>query len=80
MLGHFWALGIGSMGRRKPLNSLMFKIVGENMEHMAPVFYWPDEDDIDFWRRHGWILLVTEREVRFADLDEIREEDEKGRR
>lgn len=77
MWGHFWALGIGSVGRRKPLTCLMFKIVGEQQ---APVFYWPDEDDIDFWRQHGWILICTEREIRFADLDDTRQEDEKGRR
>lgn len=76
MWGHFWALSLSHMGRRR-LDSLMFNLVGD---HAAPVFKTPDEDDIDFWRRHGWILLCTESEVRFADLDDTRQEDEKGRR
>jgi hypothetical protein len=64
--------------RRKPLTALMFKLspIGG-----APVFYWPDEEDVAFWRRMGWHLLITERDVRFADLDDVREDDEtRGRR
>jgi hypothetical protein len=64
--------------RRKPLTALMFKVSPTNN---APVFYWPDEEDIEFWRRMGWHLLITERDVRFADLDDVREDDEtRGRR
>lgn len=66
------------VARRKKLDCLMFKV--SPVDGGAPIFWWPDEDDIAFWRRYGWHLLVTESEIRFADLGDVREDDERGRR
>lgn len=61
------------MARRRPLTCLMFKLTPTDG---APVLYWPNEADIAFWERLGWTLIITEREIRYADLEDVRREDE----
>lgn len=47
---------------------------------VRPHFIWPKAKKIEALRKRGWTLLVTEREVRQADLDDTREQDEHRRR
>lgn len=53
----------------------MFKVFRED-QPLSCVLFWPDAANIDFYRARGWVLLIDEREVRRADLDDVRREDE----
>lgn len=66
------------MGRQKVLKALIFKVPPTDGD--GPIFKEVDEEEVKFWRRFGWILLVTEREIRYADIDDVRKEDERGGR
>ena len=64
----------------KPPDALMFKTPPTGV-HGAPVFITVDVEDIQWWRSLGWYLLADERSVRFADLEDVRRDDEaRGRR
>jgi hypothetical protein len=57
-------------------DALMFKTSRDN----PPDFLSVAEPMVSFYRWLGWHLLIKESDVRFADLDDVRREDEKGRR
>ncbi len=38
------------------------------------------EDRIEAWETHGWTVLARDTDVRQADIDDVRREDERGRR
>lgn len=58
----------------------MFRIPREG-DTGGPVFHTPPMSEIAWWRKMGWVLLIDERDVRRADLDDTREQDEsRGRR
>jgi hypothetical protein len=63
------------VAKRKPLTCLMFKLPPEGATG-PPVFHTPAADDIAFWQRFGWHLLCTEHDIRYADLDDVRRDDE----
>jgi hypothetical protein len=44
----------------------------------GPQFKVCDRLDVMFWRFRGWFLLADEKEIRLADLDDTRREDERG--
>ena len=56
----------------------MFRIPRKG-DRGGPVFMTPPSKEINYWRWRGWILLIDEREVRRADLDDTRESDEHRR-
>lgn len=45
-----------------------------------PVFITPKAERMAYWKQRGWTLLIDERDVRRADLDDTREQDEHRRR
>ena len=60
-------------------DALMFRMPRKG-DRSAPVFITPVTERIEYWRWLGWVLLADEREIRRADVDDARREDEKGRR
>lgn len=44
----------------------------------GPQFKVCDPTLIEFWRWRGFFLLITEIEVRFADVQDVRLDDERG--
>jgi hypothetical protein len=59
------------------LDVLMFKL---NPMDGPPFFVVVSETSVATFKQWGWRPLVTEREVRYADVDEVRREDERGSR
>ena len=47
---------------------------------LRPVFITPRVERMAYWQQRGWTLLIDERDVRRADLDDTREQDERRRR
>lgn len=41
-----------------------------------PAFIVVAEGSIAFWAQLGWIVLAKERDVRYADIEDVRREDE----
>jgi hypothetical protein len=62
----------------RPLEALMFR--PSRADAGAPDFRVVDERKVNYFRWLGWFLLAKESDVRFADLDDVRREDEQGRR
>ena len=62
----------------RQLEVLMFKV--GVLDDGAPAFVVVTERAVDIFRTFGWHLLVTEREIRYADIENVREDDERGRR
>jgi hypothetical protein len=46
----------------------------------APVFLCVAEDRLEGWLKRKWFLLGRESDLVFADLEDVREDDERGRR
>jgi hypothetical protein len=59
------------------LEVLMFK-VGALDE--GPAFIVVTERSVAAYRVFGWHRLITEREIRYADIEDVRQDDERGRR
>lgn len=66
--------------KRNPTDALMFKLAPPEYGDLPPIFLVVESGRVQFWRQFGWVLLADEKTVRWADLDEVRREDEKGRR
>jgi hypothetical protein len=62
---------------RRQLDVLLFKADPENG---PPVFLVVTERSVSTFIALGWHRLASERDVRYADIDQVREEDERGRR
>jgi hypothetical protein len=63
----------------RELEALLFRPSREDAN--APEWLVVDEVDVPVYRVLGWFLLCLERDVRrYADVDEVREDDERGRR
>ena len=60
--------------RKGPLDALMFKDCGNGLYALR----WPPVDLIAFWEDRGWVLIVSEIDVIYADLDATRRADERG--
>jgi hypothetical protein len=61
------------MGYPGPPDALLAKF-GDS----GPQFKVCPREWINFYRDRGWILLADEHEIRLADLDDVRREDEQG--
>ena len=55
----------------RPTDALMAKF-----SDYGPQFKVCQAELIEFWRWRGWFLLIDARSVRFADVDETRQDDE----
>ena len=68
------------MADPKPPDCLMFKFLDDD-PNKPPMFRTPTADKIRYWQWCGWFLLADEREIRRADLDDVRKSDEqRGKR
>lgn len=67
------------MARRR-FEVLMFKIPPAEAIQQDPVWHVTYEGLVDFWVARGWIVLGRERDIRYADIEDVREDDERGRR
>ena len=62
------------MGRRR-LDALIFRVVEGSLDG-APEFRVIDSALINFFRGRGWFLLAREDDIRMADIDETRRDDQ----
>jgi hypothetical protein len=64
-------------------DALMFRMPRKG-DRSAPVFITPQTRNVEYWRWLGWVLLCSEEDVQAAardrDIDETRQDDERGRR
>jgi hypothetical protein len=64
---------------RRDLDALMFK--PSKKPDGPPEFRTVDERRVNYYRWLGWYLLAKESDVRYADVEDVRKEDEsRGRR
>lgn len=52
----------------------------KRLRPLRPHIIWAKAKRIKTLQNRGWILLIDEREVRQADIDDTREQDERRRR
>lgn len=64
------------MAKRNPPDALLFKLPPEEYGDLPPIFLVVASDRIRFWRQFGWNLLADERQIRWADIEAVRREDE----
>jgi hypothetical protein len=62
---------------RRQLDVLLFKA---DTDDGPPVFIVVTERSVPTFIAFGWHRLASERDIRYADIDIVREEDERGRR
>lgn len=57
--------------------ALMFTV---QKDDRAPAIRLIEESRVDVWRACGWYLLSADTDVIFAGIEDVRQDDERGRR
>lgn len=65
---------------RRHFDVLIFRVPPADAIQQDPVWHVTHEHLVDFWVARGWIVLAREKDIRYADIDTTREDDERGRR
>lgn len=66
------------MGKPHEPDCVMYRT--KRLRPLRPHIIWAKAKRIKTLQNRGWILLIDEREVRQADIDDTREQDERRRR